>query len=98
MLSPTCSEGGDRTRGLPVRAAADGPPVIGRARYASLRPNTGHGALGRTMSCGSGRVLAELALRPEARDRRATAAASATHRASYLGVPCLTATADWLKP
>ena len=98
MSSPTCSEGGDRTRGLPVRAAADGPPVIGRARYASLRPNTGHGALGRTMSCGSGRVLADSALRPEARESTRDRGRGCDDRASYLGVPCLTATADWLKP
>jgi D-amino-acid dehydrogenase len=38
----------------------DGPPVIGRARYANLWLNTGHGTLGWTMGCGSGRVLADL--------------------------------------
>jgi D-amino-acid dehydrogenase len=38
----------------------DGPPVIGKARYANLWLNTGHGTLGWTMSCGSGRVLADL--------------------------------------
>lgn len=38
----------------------DGPPVIGKARYGNLFLNTGHGTLGWTMSCGSGRVLADL--------------------------------------
>ncbi|MGY3473860.1 D-amino acid dehydrogenase [Bradyrhizobium ottawaense] len=36
----------------------DGPPVIGPTQYANLHLNTGHGTLGWTMSCGSGRVLA----------------------------------------
>ena len=38
----------------------DGPPVIGATRYANLHLNTGHGTLGWTMSCGSGRVLADM--------------------------------------
>ncbi|MHB0769566.1 D-amino acid dehydrogenase [Bradyrhizobium sp. 5.13L] len=38
----------------------DGPPVIGPTQYANLHLNTGHGTLGWTMSCGSGRVLADL--------------------------------------
>jgi len=38
----------------------DGPPVIGRTRFANLHLNTGHGTLGWTMSCGSGRVLADM--------------------------------------
>ncbi|PWJ84986.1 D-amino acid dehydrogenase small subunit [Pseudaminobacter salicylatoxidans] len=38
----------------------DGPPIIGKARYENLYLNTGHGTLGWTMSCGSGRVLADL--------------------------------------
>jgi D-amino-acid dehydrogenase len=38
----------------------DGPPVIGSTRYANLHLNTGHGTLGWTMACGSGRVLADL--------------------------------------
>ena len=38
----------------------DGPPVIGPTHYANLHLNTGHGTLGWTMSCGSGRVLADL--------------------------------------
>jgi D-amino-acid dehydrogenase len=38
----------------------DGPPVIGATHYANLHLNTGHGTLGWTMACGSGRVLADL--------------------------------------
>ena len=38
----------------------DGPPVIGATRYGNLHLNTGHGTLGWTMSCGSGRVLADM--------------------------------------
>ena len=38
----------------------DGPPVIGRTKYENLWLNTGHGTLGWTMSCGSGRVLTDL--------------------------------------
>ncbi|MET0679935.1 MAG: D-amino acid dehydrogenase [Burkholderiales bacterium] len=35
-------------------------PVIGRTRLANLFLNTGHGTLGWTMACGSGRALAEI--------------------------------------
>lgn len=38
----------------------DGPPVIGATRFANLHVNTGHGTLGWTMACGSGRVLADM--------------------------------------
>jgi D-amino-acid dehydrogenase len=38
----------------------DGTPVIGATTYPGLYLNTGHGTLGRTMACGSGRVLADL--------------------------------------
>jgi D-amino-acid dehydrogenase len=56
--------GADRTRvqfwtGLRAMTP-DGPPILGATRYANLLLNTGHGTLGWTMACGSGRVLAEL--------------------------------------
>ncbi len=35
-------------------------PLIGRSRYRNLYLNTGHGTLGWTMACGSGRLLADL--------------------------------------
>jgi D-amino-acid dehydrogenase len=38
----------------------DGPPVIGPTRLAGLYVNTGHGTLGWTMACGSGRVIADI--------------------------------------
>jgi D-amino-acid dehydrogenase len=38
----------------------DGTPIIGRSRYRNLYFNTGHGTLGWTMACGSGRVIADL--------------------------------------
>ena len=38
----------------------DGTPIIGPTRYPNLFLNAGHGTLGWTMSCGSGRVLADL--------------------------------------
>jgi D-amino-acid dehydrogenase len=47
-------------------------PIIGRTRFSNLFLNTGHGTLGWTLSCGSGRAIAdivsgrtpEVALRP----------------------------------
>ena len=36
----------------------DNPPVIGATPYQNLFLNTGHGTLGWTMACGSGKVLA----------------------------------------
>jgi len=38
----------------------DGTPIVGATAYANLFTNTGHGTLGWTMACGSGRVLADL--------------------------------------
>jgi len=38
----------------------DGTPIIGRTKYENLFLNTGHGTLGWTMACGSGRVLADI--------------------------------------
>jgi D-amino-acid dehydrogenase len=38
----------------------DGPPVIGRTAFPNLYLNTGHGTLGWTMACGSGRILSDL--------------------------------------
>jgi len=41
-------------------ATPDGTPVIGAAGFDNLYLNTGHGTLGWTMACGSGRYLADL--------------------------------------
>jgi D-amino-acid dehydrogenase len=38
----------------------DGTPVMGPTPYRNLFLNTGHGTLGWTMACGSGRVLADM--------------------------------------
>ncbi len=38
----------------------DGPPIIGPTRLANLHLSTGHGTLGWTMACGSGRVVADM--------------------------------------
>jgi D-amino-acid dehydrogenase len=38
----------------------DGTPIVGATRYENLFTNTGHGTLGWTMACGSGRLLADL--------------------------------------
>jgi glycine/D-amino acid oxidase-like deaminating enzyme len=38
----------------------DGTPVLGPTRYPNLFVNCGHGTLGWTMACGSGRVVADL--------------------------------------
>lgn len=41
-------------------ATPDGTPIVGATRYDNLFLNTGHGTLGWTMACGSGRLLADL--------------------------------------
>ena len=38
----------------------DGTPVVGATRFPNLFINTGHGTLGWTMACGSGRVIADI--------------------------------------
>lgn len=37
----------------------DGPPIIGPTHLGNLYLNTGHGTLGWTMACGSGRIIAD---------------------------------------
>ncbi|WP_313224854.1 D-amino acid dehydrogenase [Stutzerimonas nitrititolerans] len=43
-------------------ATPDGTPIVGATSYRNLFLNTGHGTLGWTMACGSGRLLADLLL------------------------------------
>ncbi len=38
----------------------DNPPILGPSPYKNLFLNTGHGTLGWTMACGSGKILADL--------------------------------------
>jgi D-amino-acid dehydrogenase len=52
-------EPSDRWTGLRP-ATPDNVPVIGRTRLPNLFLNTGHGTLGWTLACGSGRVIADL--------------------------------------
>ena len=57
-------QGGDKARatfwaGLRP-ATPDGTPIVGGTRYSNLFLNTGHGTLGWTMACGSGRYLADV--------------------------------------
>ncbi|UQY32858.1 D-amino acid dehydrogenase [Pseudomonas fulva] len=44
-------------------ATPDGTPIVGATPYRNLFLNTGHGTLGWTMACGSGRLLADLIAR-----------------------------------
>ncbi|WP_296266861.1 D-amino acid dehydrogenase [Pseudomonas sp. UBA6562] len=44
-------------------ATPDGTPIVGATRLRNLFLNTGHGTLGWTMACGSGRLLADLIAR-----------------------------------
>jgi D-amino-acid dehydrogenase len=39
---------------------ADGPPILGRARYENLFFNTGHGQSGFAMACGSSKIVVDL--------------------------------------
>ena len=41
-------------------ASPNNVPLVGKARFDNLFLNTGHGTLGWTMACGSGRLLADL--------------------------------------
>jgi len=46
-------------------ATPEGTPVIGPTRYSNLLLNVGHGALGFTLACGCGKIIADLASRKE---------------------------------
>jgi len=41
-------------------ATPDGPPIVGASPFANLWLNCGHGTLGWTMACGSGKLIADL--------------------------------------
>ena len=40
----------------------DSTPIIGPTRFNNLFLNTGHGTLGWTMACGSGKLISDLVL------------------------------------
>ncbi|WP_374667483.1 D-amino acid dehydrogenase [Acinetobacter sp.] len=44
----------------------DSTPIIGRTKYNNLFLNTGHGTLGWTMACGSGKLISDLVLGQQA--------------------------------
>jgi D-amino-acid dehydrogenase len=62
-LFPDCGDVGRAEFWAGLRPSTpDGVPVLGRAGFDNLFLNTGHGTLGWTMACGSGRVIADLVL------------------------------------
>jgi D-amino-acid dehydrogenase len=64
VLTDLYPQGGDASEGefwAGLRPATpDGTPVLGGTRLKNLFINTGHGTLGWTMACGSGRYLADV--------------------------------------
>ena len=62
----------------------DGTPVVGATRYDNLFLNTGHGTLGWTMACGSGKLVADQVMgqRPAIRRRPGPVATIAAPRAA----------------
>lgn len=66
VISDLFPKGGDITKaegwtGLRPMTP-DGTPVLGASRYDNLFLNTGHGTLGWTMACGSGRAVADVVM------------------------------------
>jgi D-amino-acid dehydrogenase len=60
-LFPGAAPYNEATRWTGLRPATpSNVPLIGRTRYRNLYLNTGHGTLGWTLACGSGRALADL--------------------------------------
>ncbi len=60
-LFPDCGDPGKAEFWAGLRPTTpDSVPVIGPTRYRNLFLNTGHGTLGWTMACGSGRLIADL--------------------------------------
>ena len=60
-MFPDLDEAADLTPWAGLRPKTpDSVPLIGATPYANLYLNTGHGYLGWTMACGSGRVVADL--------------------------------------
>lgn len=48
----------------------DGPPIVGETFFQNLYLNIGHGTLGWTMACGSGRYVKDLLLGRETQIRQ----------------------------
>ncbi|AMN47918.1 D-amino-acid dehydrogenase [Steroidobacter denitrificans] len=71
----------------------DGTPIVGASPYRNLFINTGHGTLGWTMACGSGRLIADLMTgrRPEIRTEGLGVArygGSMGRRPALIDTPC----------
>ena len=61
QLFPEAGDAGRATFWAGLRPATPSNiPYIGRSRYPNLFLNTGHGTLGWTFACGSGRILADI--------------------------------------
>jgi D-amino acid dehydrogenase small subunit (EC 1.4.99.1) len=61
QLFPTIEPAGEVEYWAGLRPATPGNvPIIGRSRLHNLFFNTGHGTLGWTLACGSGRVIADI--------------------------------------
>jgi len=59
---PDCANFGDVKPWCGLRPATPkGTPVLGRTPYSNLLVNVGHGALGFTLACGCGKIIADLA-------------------------------------
>lgn len=67
----------------------DSTPIVGASPYRNLFINTGHGTLGWTMACGSGRLIADLmtGCRPEIRTEGLGVARYGDSRGSWLRLP-----------
>lgn len=60
-LFPHCGKRGEIEYWSGLRPVTpDSAPVLGTTRYGNLYLNTGHGTLGWTMSCGSGKAIADV--------------------------------------
>ncbi len=60
-LFPGCGDAAEAQFWAGLRPSTpDGVPVVGETRYPNLFLNTGHGTLGWTMACGSGRLIADI--------------------------------------
>ena len=61
QLFPNASDISDAHFWTGLRPATpDGTPIVGKTKFKNLYPNTGHGTLGWTMSCGSAKLLSDI--------------------------------------
>jgi D-amino-acid dehydrogenase len=61
QLFPKCEFGAPTSEWACLRPSTpDGPPIIGKTRYANLYLNTGHGTLGWTQAAGSAALISDI--------------------------------------